>query len=240
MKSNSYKTRKYPKLSETVYESIKQRLVDQKEIVKSGAKLNEEQLARNLEVSRTPVREALHKLEKEGLVQIVPRHGAFVRVISVRDVQEIFDIRGALESLAMKFALAHLNREKLLEMESLLKKCGELIKKGNLDLFIQVDKGFHEFIIKSSQNQRLIQIMESLNNQIQLARLKSFSVPGRAKKALNEHKQMIEAMLAGDKIEAERLIRKHSENAKQNILSLMKSSKGKDFKRRKTMSKKKI
>ena len=221
MQFNHTKIKDYPKLSEVVYSTLKQRLIGQSEWTISGLRLQEDQLARELGVSRTPVREAIHKLEKDGLVKIVPRKGAFVRTIFSKDVREIFDIRGALESLAVRSSFYQFDKNKLMEIKALLEKCETLLEKGEIDFFIQLDEEFHDLLIRSSGNERLIQIMENLNNQIQLARLKSFSVPGRAKKALDEHRQIIDVLLAGDKLEAEKLILEHSENAKQNILTFI-------------------
>ncbi|MFQ6067578.1 MAG: GntR family transcriptional regulator, partial [bacterium] len=184
MQFDDFKVKNHPKLSEVVYTTIKQRLISQRESISSGVKLQEDQLARELGVSRTPVREAIHKLEKDGLVHIIPWRGAFVRTISSRDVREIFDIRGALESLVVRSFLPCLNKKKLMKMRNLFEKCEGFIKKGELDFFVRLDEEFHDFLIKSSKNKRLIQIMKNLNDQIHLARLKSFSVPGRAKKAL--------------------------------------------------------
>ncbi|MBE0479253.1 GntR family transcriptional regulator, partial [Candidatus Aerophobetes bacterium] len=90
MQFNHTKVKDYPKLSEVVYSTLKQRLIGQSEWTVSRLRLQEDQLARELGVSRTPVREAIHKLEKDGLVKIIPRKGAFVRTISSRDVREIF------------------------------------------------------------------------------------------------------------------------------------------------------
>lgn len=208
----------YPKLSEVVYNTLKQRLISEGESTVAGLRLQEDQLARGLGVSRTPVREAIHKLEKDGLVKIIPRKGAFVRTISSRDVREIFDIRGALESLVVRSSFSRLDQNKLMGIQSRLDACEELLNNGELDSFIQLDEEFHSFLIRASGNQRLIEIMDNLNNQIQLARLKSFSVPGRAMRALEEHKRIVQALLSENEEESERLILNHSENAKQNII----------------------
>ena len=177
MQLNHDTIKDYPKLSEVVYSTLKQRLVGQSERTISGLRLQEDQLAQELGVSRTPIREAIHKLEKDGLVKIIPRKGAFVRTISSKDVREIFDIRGALESAAVRSGLKQLDKNKLIQIKTLLEKCEKSLDKGEFDFFIQLDEEFHDFIVRSSGNDRLIQIMENLNNQIQLARLKSFSVP---------------------------------------------------------------
>ncbi|MBC7190503.1 GntR family transcriptional regulator, partial [Candidatus Aerophobetes bacterium] len=95
------KIKNHPKLSQLVYETLKKKLISEENWEVLGTRLQEDQLARQFGVSRTPVREAIHRLEKDGLVQIIPRRGAFVKTISAEDVKEIFDLRGALECLAL-------------------------------------------------------------------------------------------------------------------------------------------
>ncbi len=212
-----------PSLSEAVYKIIKERLLSQE--LEPGTKLREEDLADQLGVSRTPVREAINKLEREGLVEIIPRYGTFVANISSKDVEEIYQIREALEFLAMRLALPRFSKDKLFELARIHKECEASLEKGNFDPFIGIDTTFHDFLVKLSKNKRLIRLMSNLNNQIRLGRLESFSVPGRAKKALNEHQKIIEAMLEGNAEEVEGLLRQHSRNAKDNILHFLKMKK---------------
>ncbi len=212
-----------PSLSEVVYEMIKQRLLSHE--LEPGTKLREEDLADQLGVSRTPVREAINKLEREGLVEIIPRYGTFVANISSKDVEEIYQIREALECLAMRLALPRFRKDKLLELARIHKECKVPLEKGDFDPFIKVDTTFHDLLVKLSKNKRLIRLMSNLNNQIRLGRLESFSVPGRAKKSLNEHERIIEAMLKGNAEEAEDFLRQHSRNAKDNILHFLKMKK---------------
>ncbi len=212
-----------PSLSEAVYEMIKQRLLSQE--LEPGTKLREEDLADQLGVSRTPVREAINKLEREGLVEIIPRYGTFVANISSKDVEEIYQIREALECLAMRLALPRFSKDKLLELARIHKECKVPLEKGDFDPFIKVDTAFHDLLVKLSKNKRLIRFMSNLNNQIRLGRLESFSVPGRARKSLAEHQRIIEAMLEGNAEEAENLVRQHSRNVKDNILYFLKMKK---------------
>ncbi len=213
-----------PNLSEAVYEIIKQRLLNQQ--VEPGTKLREEDLADQLGVSRTPVREAINKLERETLVEVIPRYGTFVANISSKDVEEIYQIREALECLAMRLALPRFKKSKLLELTRIHKECETPMEKDDFDPFIKVDTAFHHLLVRLSKNERLRRLMSNLDNQIRLCRLESFSVPGRAKKSLEEHQRIIEAMLKENAEEAEDLLRQHSRNAKNNILRFMKLKKG--------------
>ncbi|MEA3421564.1 MAG: GntR family transcriptional regulator [Acidobacteriota bacterium] len=219
------KIRNRRNLSEDVYEAIKRRLGDKD--LRPGAKIKEERLAEELGVSRTPVREAIHKLEREGLVEIIPRYGTFVANLSPKDVEEIYDLRGALERLAVRLSLLKPGKEKfhekLLEISESHHKCKSYIEKGNFEPFIKADIAFHNFLIRSSQNSRLIQVMDNLNAQVQLGRMESISVPGRAERGLKEHEEIINAMLGEDVNKAEKLIRKHCINIKKNVLHFLKT-----------------
>lgn len=221
MMFDDVRIKNHPKLSQLVYETLKKKLISEENWEMLGIRLQEDQLARQFGVSRTPVREAIHRLEKDGLVQIIPRRGAFVKTISAEDVKEIFDLRGALECLALRSSFSSIDRKRLTEMRRLFENCRKDIKEGKIDGFIKLDEEFHRFIVTTSGNQRLIKIMENLDDQIRLARLKSFSVPGRVEKALKEHLEMIDAILAADVEKAEKIILQHSENAKKNILKFL-------------------
>jgi len=217
--------RKRLNLSEDVYEAIKRKL-DGKSL-KPGAKIIEEQLAKELGVSRTPIREAINKLEREGLVEIIPRYGTFIAALSPEDIEEIYDLRGALERLALRLAFLKLGKEKfhkkLLKITESFSKCRSDVEKGNFKHFIKIETAFHNFLIKSSQNSRLIQMMSNLNTQIQLGRMESFSVPGRAKRSLREHGEIVNAMLQEDMNKAEELIEKLCMNIKKNVLYFLKT-----------------
>lgn len=207
-------------LSESVYEMIKLRLLGGQ--LASGTRLIEKVVAAQLGVSRTPVREALSKLEEEGLVEIISHHGTLVADISSKDIEEIYQIREALESLAVKLALPHLSSRKLQELARLHEDCRHFLEKGDLYPFIKVDKACHNLLVRLSNNKRLIHLMGNLNDQTRLGRPEPFSIPGRAEKALEEHLIIIEAILEGDVRRAEDLVKQHNRNAKDNVLRCLK------------------
>ena len=125
------------------------------------------QLAEELGVSRTPIREAIRKLELEGLVLMVPRKGAYVATFSMKDVVEVFEIRGALEGLAAALAAERITDEELEELQRQLVKSSELIEQADLNGMVEVDTGFHQILYQASRNQRLAQIINNLRDQIQ-------------------------------------------------------------------------
>lgn len=102
-------------------------------------------------------------------------------------------------------------------------KCKNYVEKGNFEPFIKAVIAFHNFLVGSSQNLLIQMIMNNINAQIQLGRMESFFVPGRTKKSLKEHEEIIHAMLKGDVSKAERFIRKHCINIKKNVLCFLKT-----------------
>jgi DNA-binding GntR family transcriptional regulator len=209
----------YKPLREIVFETIRMAIINQ--VLRPGERLMETQLADELGVSRTPVREAIRKLELEGLVVMVPRRGAYVAGISMRDIHEVFQVRGALEALAASLAAERITAEELEEMERQLVKEAEETEANNLKSIVQIDTTFHDIMYKASRNQKLMQMINNLQEQLQRFRSASLARPGRSRTALEEHKKIVEAIAARDTKLAEQLALEHIENAENAmILSL--------------------
>ena len=182
----------YKPLRELVFEALREAIV--KGVLKPGERMMEIQLAEEMGVSRTPVREAIRKLELEGLVAMVPRKGAYVASLSMKDIVEVFEIRGALEGLAAELAAERITDEELEELERYLLRINESIETKDLTLMVEVDTDFHGQLYRASRNERLSQIISNLREQIQRFRKTSLSLPGRMRAALEEHKQIVEAI----------------------------------------------
>ncbi len=207
----------YKPLREVVFEALREAII--KGILKPGERLMEIQLAEELGVSRTPVREAFRKLELEGFVVMVPRKGAYVAGISLKDIAAVFEVRAALEGLAAGLAAERITEGELEELERLLVQMAELIEKGEFSEFVKLDTQFHDVLYKSSRNQRLIQILSTLRDEIQRFRAVSLSYPGRMREALEEHRKIVEAIAARDEDLAKKLAAEHIENAEASILN---------------------
>jgi DNA-binding GntR family transcriptional regulator len=180
------------------------------------------QLAEELGVSRTPVREALRNLELEGFIVMVPRKGAYVADLSIKDIVDVFEIRAALEGLAAGLAAERITGEELEEMERLLVEKGESIKQNDFSRLVAVDTKFHETIYKASRNDRLSTIISNLREQIQRFRSTSLSYPGRMKESLEEHRGILEAIEARDSQTARQLAQEHIENAENAFIESIK------------------
>lgn len=132
---------------------------------KGGDQLVESELQAHFEISRSPLREAFRELEKNGLVEIIPRKGTFVKKISRKDVEENFPVRAELEGLAARLSAVNMTDTDLAEMESLLSKMETAVMEGNTKAYYDYHLNFHEFFIGLSNNQLLINLLETLRMQ---------------------------------------------------------------------------
>lgn len=213
-------------LREIVFESLREAIING--ILKPGERLMELQLAEQMGVSRTPVREAIRKLELEGFVVMVPRKGAYVSGISVKDIVDIFEVRAALESLAAGLAAERITEEELDELEKVLFQIAAASAKESIDIVAEKDAGFHEILFQASRNQRLVNMITHLQEHIQRFRTTSLSVPGRTKHAIEEHKNIVDAIGERNVELAQALAREHVENAEQNFLKVLQEAEEKN------------
>lgn len=209
-------------LRELVFDALREAIIAGR--LEPGQRLLENQLAEELGVSRTPVREAIRKLELEGFVVMVPRRGAYVASISLKDVTDVFEIRGALEGLAAQLAAERATDEEIEHMERHLVEIGRSVEQRDVVKLVELDTGFHELLYVASRNQRLGQILNLLREQIQRFRTQTLAHPERMKVALEEHRRIVEALAMRDPELARRLAEEHIESAQSSLMSLMSQS----------------
>ncbi|MBO4948199.1 MAG: GntR family transcriptional regulator [Peptococcaceae bacterium] len=215
----------YKPLRDVVFETLRDAII--KQVLKPGERLMEIQLADEMGVSRTPVREAIRKLELEGLVVMVPRKGAYVAGVSMKDIHEVYEVRAALEMLAVSLAAERITDEELdaLERQVLRESEAEAnADEHSLDNIIYIDSSFHDIIYQAAHNQRLVQFVNILQEQLQRFRAASLSRPGRSKTALEEHKQIVEALAERNGELAAKLAKEHIDNAESAMISGMEES----------------
>lgn len=211
----------YKPLREIVFETLRDAIINQ--TLEPGERLMEIQLAEEMGVSRTPVREAIRKLELEGLVIMVPRKGAYVAGISVKDIHEVFEVRASLEGLAASLAAKRITPEELDEMEkSLFLEAGEL-EGNNLRSIVEIDTTFHDLLYKAARNEKLFQMVNNLQEQLQRFRSASLARPGRSKTALDEHRKILEALALRDEKLARKLAIEHIESAETAMMASIES-----------------
>lgn len=206
-------------LRELVFEALREAIVNG--TLAPGERLMEVQLAEELGVSRTPVREAIRRLELEGYVVMVPRKGAYVASMSAKDVADVFEIRTALEGLAAELAAERITEEELEELERKLHYVALRVEEGDLEKLVEADTEFHDLLYRASRNQRLVQIIGNLREQIQRFRAASLATPGRMQETLEEHKKIVEAVAKRNGALARRLAEEHIENAENKMLQFL-------------------
>ena len=209
----------YKPLRELVFENIRQAIV--KGIFAPGERLMEIQLADDLGVSRTPVREAIHKLELEGFVVMIPRRGTYVANLSIKDINDVYEIRISLDVLAAGLAAERIEPEELEELNRLLLEISEAARTGPMDKIVRLDTAFHDVLYKASRNDRLRNIINNLREQITGIRGTSMRYPGRLADTLEEHRALVDSIAARDSERAQAAARIHLENAEHTLLKAM-------------------
>lgn len=187
---------------------------------KPGESLTESQIASELKVSRTPVREAIRQLELEGLLAYVPNKGAIVKGLSSEDVRDIFEIRIKIEGLAAKRAAANITASQLKELKEVVEFEEFYTHKDDTCQILRLDTKFHEIIFRASGSRLLDHTLTSFHHYIQRARNLSLKDKERAKKALAEHMAIMMAIEKRDREKAETLMEEHITNASENIEKL--------------------
>jgi DNA-binding GntR family transcriptional regulator len=181
-----------------------------------GVLLSEQQVAAGLQVSRTPVREAIKQLEHEGLGSLVPTRGIFVRETTARDVVEIFQMREALACFALRVASRTIPAETLRQLDALFAR----YQAADAILFAG-DTALHAMIVAAAGNERMLKTLEPMRAQILRVLSLSWSTPGRVARACCKHRRIIQSLLQGDRDGAEAALRDHLRNGRNHLLRLL-------------------
>jgi DNA-binding GntR family transcriptional regulator len=172
-------------LNEIVFEGLRNAII--KGIIPIGERINESVYAEKMNISRTPVREALRRIQEEGLVEYVPHYGVVVKKITIEDAIEIYQIRKALDILAAQNAMRIMTEEQFDEMKALLQKTDEADERGDYKEVIELSKRFNDMIYEFSRMPRLDIIAKKLRQYLMRFRDISFTGSERRRKALDEH-----------------------------------------------------
>lgn len=202
---------------EIILEELRAAIFDKK--LEAGDRLVENNIAKSMGVSRTPVREALRQLEIEGLAINIARKGTLVKGISKEDIMEIYDIREVLEGLAVRGACLNISRKEILKLKEIIKIMSSCINENDTDKYIKSHNEYNRIILNASKNKRLISKLEYIYEYLKSMRKVTLSNETRREEALLEHKNIVEAIEEGDEVLAERLARKHVVNAKNSFMS---------------------
>ena len=188
---------------------------------KAGERLSDVELSGNLGVSRTPVRQALHRLAQDELVRFDPRRGFWVREFTAKDVNEMYDVRAALEALSLRQAAPHLHpRDLRAQLDHVEEMRGRLADRPVVPC-LQHDFELHNLLIHASGNGRLIRMLASLRSQVSIFQIRDAGYPCRLEMALDAHERVLTALLGGQTEEAARLLVEHINEAKTAVLADM-------------------
>lgn len=174
-----------------------------------GTELNEVTLAESLGVSRGPIREALGRLASEGLVTIRPRRGAVVRALSSEEFIEAYQVREALEMMAVRLAVPKLTAEDLAAMESLIEEMAVHAEAGDVQRFFEANTEFHQRFFRAADNRMLAELYRQLRGQIDRHRLRSLELRGDLHRSIAEHRAILWAAAKGDVERAVSLASEH-------------------------------
>ncbi len=202
-------------IREKIYQYFKNEILNDR--IPTSATLVENQISKQMGISRTPIREALHFLEKEGLVELIPRVGYRVRQIDWDEVQEICEIRKSLETLAAQWAIKRILPDEIEAIRENLNNSDMMIKTGDLSSFIDLDAEFHELLGRASGSQRLLKLILTHRSDMVRYRIKSLLSADNASTALAGHRRIFECLIEKDKNGVKSAIKDHINQAKKYI-----------------------
>lgn len=210
----------YLPLRDVVFQTLRQAIL--KGELQPGERLMEIKLAERLGVSRTPIREAIRKLELEGLVVMIPRKGAAVANITEKDTKNVLEVRRTLEMFAVEVACDRITQEQLAQLKEAAKDFEA--SKGSMDLIriAETDMKFHEIIYEATHNERLMQMLNNLRENMYRYRIEYLKDPNYYDSLVREHQGILDAVEAGDKEHARVSMRDHIDNQQLAVISKLK------------------
>ncbi len=206
----------YLPLRDVVFKTLRQEILTGK--LKPGERLMEIQLANKLGVSRTPIREAIRKLELDGLVIMIPRRGAEVAQITLKDLKDVMEVRCALDVLAIELACERMERDERNKLYQACENFREAVKTKDTRKLAEADVAFHDAIVLSTGNTRLIQLVSNLSEQMYRYRFEYLKDATSHEMLQQEHMEMYQSILKKDKAAAASVVRKHINNQEEAII----------------------
>jgi DNA-binding GntR family transcriptional regulator len=208
-----------PYLADAVYAALRQAILDRE--FDPGEPLTEHQLCRRFGVSRTPVREALAKLERDRLVRVVPKKGAFVRTLSHDEIRDLYELREALEALVVRLAAPRMDRDELAHFEARFRELRARGAKGRYPDLRTLGEELHRHLVKKAENAKLAQVLEEIRDQLGSVWTMSMLAPRRVSGLIGEHLAIIDALKRGRPALAERLMARHVRRVRDAIFRLV-------------------
>lgn len=209
----------YLPLRDVVFKTLRQAILRGE--LKPGERLMEIRLANKLGVSRTPIREAIRKLELDGLVVMIPRKGAEVAEITEKSLRDVLEVRKVLEELSVELACDRITKEQIKELEKAAEEFKEILKSDDITEIAEADVHFHDIIYQAADNQRLTQLLSNLGEQMYRYRIEYLKNPDVHEKLLSEHEEIIKNIRERKKESAVRIMCEHIDNQVTTVSDLI-------------------
>ncbi|NLO93245.1 MAG: GntR family transcriptional regulator [Clostridiaceae bacterium] len=206
----------YQPLRDVIFETLRKAIVTGE--IKPGERLMEVSLAEQMGVSRTPVREAIRRLEAEGLVTMTPRKGTHVSHLSIKDIMDVLEVRTVLDKLATDLAAKRIQPVQIKSLEAAHKGFINCVEKNNIDGAVRKDVEFHDIIYAASGNPRLIAVATSLREHVYRFRVLYMKDNLIAENVLNEHEEILSALRKAESQKASVLAEEHIRNQMESII----------------------
>lgn len=207
----------YLPLRDIVFNSLRKAIL--KGELEPGERLMEKQLAEKMGVSRTPIREAIRKLELEGLVIMVPRKGAEVAMITRQDIKDVLEVRAALESLAVKLACQRMEKQSLNELMAVNDAFMGAARRGDVETVIKKDVEFHDAIYSATNNGKLVGMINNLQEQIYRFRVEYIRQMSDFDTLMAEHEEIVTAIAGHQSDKAQEIATRHIENQEKAVIN---------------------
>ena len=211
----------YLPLRDVVFNTLRQAILRGE--LKPGERLMEIQLANKLGVTRTPIREAIRKLELEGLVLMIPRKGAEVAEITEKSLRDVLEVRRALEELSVQLACEKITKEEIRELERVAKEFQQVVKSSDITEIAEVDVRFHDIIYTATDNQKLIQLLNNLREQMYRYRVEYLKRDGVFPQLIAEHEAIIRHIENNEKEKATEVMCRHIDNQVEAVIDVIRA-----------------
>lgn len=213
----------YLPLRDVVFNTLRQAILRGE--LKPGERLMEIQLANKLGVSRTPIREALRKLELEGLVNMVPRKGAEVADITEKSLRDVLEVRKALEELSVQLACEKITEEEIEELKRAAERFKDTLDDQDVTKIAEADVAFHDVIYTATDNQKLILLLNNLREQMYRYRVEYLKKEEAYPQLIAEHEELIDNISKRNKEEATRIMCEHIDNQVATVINVIHTKK---------------
>lgn len=210
-------------IRDIAYDTLKYAIITGE--IPAGSRIVETEYAAKLHISRTPLREALRKLERDGLVEYMVRRGVIVRAFTIEDIEEIYNIRNSLELLTIPYIIKKVTREDIIYMRNLLNKMDDLVEKNAIENLSVLAREFHSYLIGISKLNRIISVINSQDEYIKRFSALSIARESRRDDAHKEHYEILSCVENKKVDELKEIIQKHIERSKAMCVLALKESK---------------